>query len=181
MVRGGGSRPDGVNDANSAVEARSCITPMGSKGSFVEMGSGRRAAAAIWHAGVQQSIFAWFAGLAGMCPPIVQPGMPAGAAKAPLAAAGLNASASAQIAARTSLITRTKYGDGINRVKPPPGLAPIPVRARPNDCAAAMRCHEPRIECSSRASSSSSSPRDLPARSRPPPCIARATFWAFAG
>lgn len=54
---------------------------------------------------MQQSIFAWSAGAAGMWPSIVQPGIAVGAVSALLAAAGLNASASAASAPMKSLIT----------------------------------------------------------------------------
>jgi len=51
---------------------------------------------------VQQSIFAWSAGMSGISPPIVQPRKSPGAADA--AAIGLKASPRAQSNARTSLI-----------------------------------------------------------------------------
>lgn len=53
-----------------------------------------------------------------MCPFIVHPGMPLGAAKAPPVAAGLNANASAHSTAMKSLTTKSKYGVEINGVKP---------------------------------------------------------------
>src|SRR5260221_13904004 len=50
--------------------------------------------------------------------PIVQPGIAVGAEIAALVAIGLNASPRAHTTARKSLITPSRYGDGINRVKP---------------------------------------------------------------
>lgn len=118
MVRGGGSRPDGLKDGSSVNAVRSRRTAFLSSGVADAILSGSRAAAAeIGHAGVQQSILERSAGLAGMCSPIVQPGIVPAAAIAPEAARGLSASPIAHRKKIKRRITRSKYRLEIKRVK----------------------------------------------------------------
>ena len=95
-----------MKEESSSAAARSCRAPSDFSGSPAGLSSGSSAAAAAtWQNGVQQSIFAWSAGLAGMWPFIVQPGIAEGAVIALAAAAGLNASATAASTPMKSLIT----------------------------------------------------------------------------
>ena len=122
--RGGGSSPDAVKEASSFREVRSRKSAPDSSGPDSATGSARSAAALSGQAPVQQSILEWSEGFAGMCPSIVQPGIVEGAAIAPPVASGLSAKPSAHRVARKSRITRSKYGEQINRVKQEPFRLP---------------------------------------------------------
>ena len=105
QARGGGSSPVVGADANSLVGAEISKAERTAPISPAVFLLGRSAAdEGAWHAGVQQSFFAWTTGLFGILTFIVQPGMPLlGWAPAP-AVTGANARPRAQ---RIEIISRT--------------------------------------------------------------------------
>ena len=98
-----------MNEARVFADARRCKAPSRISGSEPAKGCGKRAAAdAIWHAGVQQSIFEWSTGLCGILPSMAHPGIvPLGAAAA-LAVTGASANPSAQKMAMRSRIVMAR-------------------------------------------------------------------------
>jgi hypothetical protein len=112
QARGGGSRPELGIDASSFTGAKASLDLSTGCGRAVESCLGSRAAteADVWHAGVQQSILEWSAGLPGIFPSIVQPGITFEGTVDALAATGASASPNAQRIEINSRITCARIG-----------------------------------------------------------------------
>lgn len=111
QARGGGSRPVGASDSSALTVKLPCSSPRLIIWSAARPRCGSSAAAEpIWQAGVQQSIFAWSTGLAGILPSILQLCIPELGVAAAFAATGANASPSTQRKEISSRITRLRIG-----------------------------------------------------------------------